>query len=73
MAWTWQLESAAGGDEAGPARISLAELENPVHTSQSDAESWVGEVWPELAEQGVTQVTLFHDGVFVYGPMLLSE
>ncbi|SDJ13069.1 hypothetical protein SAMN05444157_1897 [Frankineae bacterium MT45] len=73
MAWTWQLESSADENESSPGRSALAEIENPVHPSQSDAESWVGEVWPQLAEQGVTQVTLFHDGNFVYGPMLLSE
>ena len=67
MSWKWRLETA--DDSAG----TTATIENPVHASQSDAESWVGEMWPELAEQGVTGVSLFHDGQFVYGPMLLSE
>lgn len=39
--------------------------------SQSDAESWLGESWRELAGAGVEAVTLSEDGVEVYGPMSL--
>ena len=39
--------------------------------SQSDAESWFGETWPELAEAGVDAVNLYRDGALVYGPMSL--
>jgi hypothetical protein len=41
--------------------------------SQSDAESWLGEVWRELLEDGVDQVTLFEAGREVYGPMSLHS
>ena len=39
--------------------------------SQADAESWIGESWPVLAEAGVVAVTLFELDRLVYGPMSL--
>ena len=39
--------------------------------SQADAESWVGEIWAGLAEEGVAAVTLFEQERVVYGPMSL--
>ena len=65
MSWVWRLESTDGAPLAGPG--------SPAHASQSDAESWLGETWRELAQQGVAQVSLFHDDALVYGPMPLSE
>lgn len=65
MGWTWRLEGTDGTTVSGPA--------SPAHSSQSDAESWLGETWRELAEAGVAQVTLLDDGERVYGPMPLSE
>jgi hypothetical protein len=61
MSWTWTLETAIG---------------EPVGTSEpfdsrSDAESWVGESFGELLEQGVDQVRLFDGDSEVYGPMSL--
>jgi hypothetical protein len=46
---------------------------SPSHTSQSDAESWLGEGWRELTAKGVAQVSLYEDSELVYGPMLLSK
>ena len=40
--------------------------------TRSDAESWLGEEWAELAEQGVASVTLFEGERRVYGPMSLA-
>lgn len=60
--WTWRYEPDTA--EADPA---------PTFTSQSDAESWLGESWRVLAEAGVTGVTLTVDDRDVYGPMPLSE
>ncbi|GAT81045.1 hypothetical protein STXM2123_1746 [Streptomyces sp. F-3] len=40
-------------------------------TTQSDAESWIGEHWRELRDGGADQVRLFEDGTEVYGPMSL--
>lgn len=65
MSWSWRLESADGTTITGPA--------SPVHPNQSDAESWLGEQWRELADAGVARVTLLDSGTEVYGPMSLSE
>lgn len=62
MAWTWTYEPE--GTTAEPS----AEFGN-----QSDAESWLGESWRELAAAGVVGVNLCDDGRKVYGPMPLSE
>jgi hypothetical protein len=66
MAWTWRLEDA-GGAEVSPAPPA------PPHPNQSDAESWLGENWRELADAGVAQVRLFDGPDEVYGPMPLAE
>jgi hypothetical protein len=65
MTWTWRLESVDGRVLSDPA--------SPVHNSQSDAESWLGEHWRELADAGVAQATLLDAGTVVYGPMSLAE
>jgi hypothetical protein len=65
MTWTWRLEATDGTEVSGPA--------SPDHANQSDAESWLGEEWRQLADAGVAQATLFEDDRKVYGPMSLSE
>jgi hypothetical protein len=65
MSWTWRLEGADGKEITGPA--------SPAHPNQSDAESWLGENWRGLADEGVAQATLFADDKRVYGPMSLAE
>lgn len=40
--------------------------------TQAEAEAWLGDEWPELAQDGVAQVTLVHGDELVYGPMSLS-
>ena len=65
MAWTWRFEKAEGTG-TGPA-VPPGEV-----PKQGDAESWIGEVWKELLEGGVEQVTLLEDDTVVYGPMSLS-
>lgn len=64
--WTWRLQSA-GGDEVAVS----AEYASQRFPTQADAESWVGEVWAELAEQGVDAVILYEGDRRVYGPMSL--
>jgi hypothetical protein len=39
--------------------------------TQAEAETWVGEVWRELLDDGVDAVTLYEDQRLVYGPMSL--
>ena len=65
--WWWRLEDAGGAE----VEVS-GELADQRFASQADAESWVGEIWAELAEQGVAAVTLFELDRQVYGPMSLS-
>jgi len=65
MTWTWRLESVEG--------TALTDPASPGHTNQSDAESWLGERWRELADAGVAQATLLDAGAEVYGPMSLGE
>jgi hypothetical protein len=52
------------------ASVSAAEGVNGF-PSQSDAESWIGEMWRDLLDDGVDQVTLFEGDREVYGPMSL--
>lgn len=64
--WTWRLEDASG------AEVEVdGDLAGQRFSSQADAESWVGEIWSELAEAGVDGVTLFEGERQVYGPMSL--
>lgn len=62
--WWWKQLDAAGepvGDEADAARFP----------TRGDAESWLGEAWSELAEEGVDAVVLLEGDRTVYGPMSL--
>jgi hypothetical protein len=65
MSWQWRFETTDGS--------ALDEPASPPHANQSDAESWLGEQWRDLAADGVAQVTLFEGDRKVYGPMPLSE
>lgn len=63
--WWWQhLDS--NGKVLSPAG------ERQEFPTRSDAESWVGEFWADLAEEGVAAVTLFEGDREVYGPMSLQ-
>jgi hypothetical protein len=66
MSWTWRLEAGDGGAVDD-------DLEVPEFPSQSDAESWLGEVWRELVSAGAVAATLVEDGRVVYGPMSLEN
>ncbi|MBA3800449.1 MAG: hypothetical protein H0X18_15415 [Geodermatophilaceae bacterium] len=64
MSWSWRYE-----DESG------AILDSPgseVFESRSDAESWLGENFADLADIGVGAVTLLEGDIKIYGPMSLS-
>jgi len=58
MAWTWRYERSDGTTVDGPPPERF--------TSQSDAETWLGQTWRELAAQGVEQVSLLDDGALRY-------
>ena len=63
--WTWIYLDANTTEITGDALVSTG------FPSQSEAESWLGEQWHDLADAGVEAVTLQHEGVVVYGPMSL--
>ncbi len=67
MTWTWRYEKA-DGSVASPRG-----LPKETFGSQGDAETWLGEQWRGLLEQGVEQVSLFEDARREYGPMTLSS
>lgn len=63
--WTWTFFDADAKVMTGEALVATG------FPSQSDAESWLGEHWRELADDGVEAVTLQHEAAIVYGPMSL--
>ena len=64
--WWWRLEDASGEP------VEVAQYADQRFSNQGDAESWVGEIWADLAAHGVAAVTLFEHERLVYGPMSLS-
>jgi len=46
--------------------------EPPTFPTQADAEAWLTVTYPDLAAEGVTEVSLFQDDRLVYGPMSLA-
>jgi hypothetical protein len=64
MAWTWRYVGGDGAELADPVSESFP--------SQADAETFIGECWRELREQGVHAVVLLDGDREVYGPMGLD-
>lgn len=64
--WTWTYADADGTPVGGASAVSAA------FPTQSDAESWLGETWQQLSEEGIASVSLFENSEPVYGPMSLS-
>lgn len=62
MAYHWRYENAAGTELPGPAET---------FDDQQEAELWLADVWSELFDAGVEQVTLLREAETVYGPMSL--
>ena len=65
MTFTWRLEASDGS------LVTRPEPGDDQFPSQADAESWVGEAWPDLLADGVDQVSLLDGDRVVYGPMSL--
>ncbi|MCW2838597.1 MAG: hypothetical protein JWR55_80 [Aeromicrobium sp.] len=61
MTWTWAFENSSG-DVTG---------RSETFESRGDAESWVGEAFGELLDDGIDQVRLFDGETEIYGPMSL--
>ena len=64
-AWWWLLLDADG-------RPVTTGEPRPEFPTRGDAESWLGEAYPDLAEDGVSAVTLHEGDREVYGPMSLE-
>ena len=62
--WTWRYERTDGSVVDGVAP-------SEAFPAQAEAESWIGEEWAGLLEQGVDAVTLLEGERVVYGPMSL--
>jgi hypothetical protein len=62
MPWIWRYEGTDGQQVTGPSET---------FGSQADAESWIGQVWRELAGSGVTTVVLLEDDRVEYRMSLL--
>ena len=67
IVWTWQVETRDGIPDGGPL------LDVPEFPSQSDAETWLGEVWRDLVDAGAVSASLYEADRLVYGPMSLAE
>jgi len=65
MAWRWQFETS----DSSP--VEVDPFDETEWSSQSDAETWIGENWPALLAAGVDQVVLVDDETVIYGPMSL--
>lgn len=61
--WWWQLLDVDG---------KTLDRERTEFPTRSDAESWLGEAYPQLADEGVSAVTLLEGDREVYGPMSLE-
>ncbi|CAM3244448.1 hypothetical protein NODU109028_06185 [Nocardioides dubius] len=67
MPFRWQMH-----DEDGDAFVPHDyALQGEGFETQADAESWLGEMFPDLLEEGIESVTLFKDDELIYGPMSL--
>jgi hypothetical protein len=56
MTWRWTYDGGSSGE----------------FPTQAEAEAWLGDAWRELADEGVTDVTLQEGDRVVYGPMSLA-
>lgn len=65
MPWSWSYQRFDGTPVSG------SSINAGTFPSQADAESWIGETWRDLLDDGVDQVSLLEDGREVYGPMSL--
>ncbi|CAN3980277.1 hypothetical protein WN990_04060 [Kitasatospora purpeofusca] len=60
MVWTWRYEKA-DGTAVAPGSGQAEEF-----SGQGDAESWIGENWKQLAEDGVDRAVLLDDDREIY-------
>ena len=66
VAYRWRYENVEGTVVVPDLDVAYDDFD-----SQTEAESWLGEMWQALLDSGVHQVLLLEDGAVVYGPMSL--
>ena len=66
--WHWRSDRPTGGGRGGAA----PPLDTERFPTQGEAESWLGETYPDLLASGVPAVSLFEGDRLVYGPMSLE-
>lgn len=69
MSGEWHWRSERGGGLRGGSARPLGPESFP---SQGEAESWLGETYPDLLATGVHAVSLYEGDRLVYGPMSLD-
>ena len=67
--WHWRAERPGSGARSGGGPRPLGTERFP---SQGEAESWLGETYPDLLVSGVHAVSLYEGDRRVYGPMSLE-
>lgn len=67
MSWHWQA-TAKRGTRLDQGSLGLDQR----FPTQGDAETWLGESYPDLMEAGVEAVSLYEEDRMVYGPMRLE-
>lgn len=68
MAWHWVCLDTDGEELTEPAEGIRSGF-----LTQGDAETWLGDNWRDLVQDGVVAVSLFEDRRHVYGPMSLED
>ncbi|GAB7183610.1 hypothetical protein ATKI12_3441 [Kitasatospora sp. Ki12] len=63
MAWTWRYEKADGS-------AATTDAGQEEFAGQGDAETWIGETWKQLAEDGVDTAVLLEDDRVIYAMSL---
>jgi hypothetical protein len=64
VSFRWRYLSESGTEQTGPVET---------FSDQTEAESWLSDEWPALADAGIDAVTLLDGDSEVYGPMSLHE
>lgn len=67
MSWYWQPDGSSVSTSAA-AGLGLDQR----FPTQGDAESWLGEFYPDLQQAGIHAVSLYEETRLVYGPMQLE-
>ena len=65
--WHWRSERSGVRSVGGPRPLGTERF-----PSQGEAESWLGETYPDLLAAGTRAVSLYDGDRLVYGPMSLE-